>query len=93
MRLVCRRQMSVTDTNENKVLNWNTKIQIATKSYLKTLKRLKTKIPKIFLCNRITMTVALDAYLEPGETSTKEFFCVNNLRPKTVHYLCKKTPS
>ena len=33
--------MFVTDTNENKVLNWNTKIQIATKSYLKTPKRLK----------------------------------------------------
>ena len=33
--------MSVTDTNENKVLNWNTKIQIVTKSYLKALKRLK----------------------------------------------------
>ena len=33
--------MFVTDTNENNVLNWNTKIQIVTKSYLKTLKRLK----------------------------------------------------
>ena len=33
--------MSVTDTNENKVLNWNKKIQIAMKSYLITLKRLK----------------------------------------------------
>ena len=39
--------MSVTDTNENKVLNWNKKIQVAIKSYLITLKRLKkTKIPK-----------------------------------------------
>ena len=35
--------MSVTDTNENKVLNWNKKIQIAMKSYLITLKRLKKK--------------------------------------------------
>ena len=33
--------MSATDTNENKVLNWNTKVQIVTKSYLETLKRLK----------------------------------------------------
>ena len=33
--------MLVTDTNENKALNWNTKIQIVTKSYLKILKRLK----------------------------------------------------
>ena len=33
--------MSVTDTNENNVLNWNKKIQIAMKSYLITLKRLK----------------------------------------------------
>ena len=41
MLLICHRQMSVTDTNENKVLNWNTKIQIVTKSYPKTLKRLK----------------------------------------------------
>ena len=39
--------MSVTDTNENKVLNWNKKIQIAIKSSLITLKRLKkNKIPK-----------------------------------------------
>ena len=39
--------MSVTDTNENKVLNWNKKMQIAIKSYLITLKRLKKpKIPK-----------------------------------------------
>ena len=43
MLLICRRQMFVTDTNENKVLNWNTKIQIVTKSYLKTLKRLKNQ--------------------------------------------------
>ena len=70
--------MSVTDTNENKVLNWNKKIQIAMKSYLITLKRLKNKIPKTFLCKRITMIVALEAYLEPDETSTKELFCVNN---------------
>ena len=35
--------MSVTDTNENKALNWNMKIQIAMKSYLITLKRLKTQ--------------------------------------------------
>ena len=35
--------MSVTDTNENKVLNWSKKIQIAIKSYLITLKRLKKK--------------------------------------------------
>ena len=41
MLLICRRQMSATDTNENKVLNWNTKVQIVTKSYLETLKRLK----------------------------------------------------
>ena len=70
--------MSVTETNENKVLNWNTKIQIAMKSYLITLKMLKTQIPKTFLCKRITMIVALEAYLEPDETSTKELFCVNN---------------
>ena len=41
MLLICHQQMFVTDTNENNVLNWNTKIQIVTKSYLKTLKRLK----------------------------------------------------
>ena len=35
--------MSVTDTNENKVLNWNAKIQIAMKSYLITLNRLKNQ--------------------------------------------------
>ena len=35
--------MSVTDINDNKVLNWNPKIQILTKFYLKTLKRLKNK--------------------------------------------------
>ena len=33
--------MFVTDTNENNVLNWNTKIEIVTKYHLKTLKRLK----------------------------------------------------
>ena len=43
MLLICRGQMSVTDTNENKVWNWNMKIQIATKSYLITLKRLKNQ--------------------------------------------------
>ena len=63
--------MFVTDTYDNNVLNWNTKIQIATKSYLKTL-------PKTLLCNRITMTVALEAYLEPSGTSTMELFCENN---------------
>ena len=52
-------------------------MQIVTKSYSKTLKRLKV-FRKIFLCNRITMTVALEAYLKPNETSTMEFFCVNN---------------
>ena len=77
--------MPVTDTNENRILNWNTEIQIAMKSYLITLKRL-TKIQKTFLCKRITMIVALEAYLEPGETSTKELFCVNI-------YICKKTRS
>ena len=69
--------MFVTDTNENNVFNWNTKMQIVTKSYSKTLKRLKV-FRKIFLCNRITMTVALEAYLKPNETSTMEFFYVNN---------------
>ena len=79
--------MSVTDTNENKVLNWNKKIQIAIKSYLITLKRLKRpKFRKIILCKRIIMVVALEAYLQLGETSMKELFCVNN-------YFCKKTPS
>ena len=43
MLLICRPQMSVTDINDNKVLNWNPKIQILTKFYLKTLKRLKNK--------------------------------------------------
>ena len=43
MLLIFRQQMSVTDTNENKVLKWNTKIQFVTKSYLKTLKRLKNQ--------------------------------------------------
>ena len=43
MLLICRRQMSVTDVNDNKVLNWNTKIQIVTTSYLKTLKRFKNQ--------------------------------------------------
>ena len=33
--------MSVTDTNENKVLNSNTKIQIAMKSYLINTKKVK----------------------------------------------------
>ena len=70
--------MSVTDTNENKVLNWNTKIQIAMQSYLITLKRFKNPNSKTFLCTRITMIVALEAYLEPDETFTKELFCVNN---------------
>ena len=79
--------MSVTDTNENKVLNWNKKIQIAIKSYLITLKRLKKpKFRKIILCRRIIMVVALEAYLQPGETSMKELFCANN-------YFCKKPPS
>ena len=32
------------------------------------------------------MVVALEAYLQPGETSMKELFCVND-------YFCKKTPS
>ena len=79
--------MSVTDTNENKVLNWNKKIQIAIKSYLITLKRLKKpKFRKIILCRRIIMVVALEAYFQPGETSVKELFCANN-------YFCKKPPS
>ena len=78
--------MSVTDTNEDKVLNWNKKIQIAIKSYLITLKRLKPKFRKIIPCKRIIMVVALEAYLQPGETSMKKLFCVNN-------YFCKKTPS
>ena len=43
MPLICHRQMFVTDANENEVLNWNTKIQIVTKSYLKTLERLKNQ--------------------------------------------------
>ena len=43
MLLICRWQMFVTDTNEDKVLNWNTKRQIVTKSYLKTLKSLKNQ--------------------------------------------------
>ena len=50
------------------------KIQIVTKSDLKTLKRLKNQYWKTFLCNRITMAVALEAYLEPNETSTKWLF-------------------
>ena len=66
--------MSVTDTNENKVLKWNMKIQTVAKSYLKTLKRLKNKYCKTFLCYRITMAVALEAYLEPNETSTMGLF-------------------
>ena len=70
--------MSVTETNKNKVLNWNTKIQIAMKSYLITLKRLRNPNSKTFLCKRITMIVTLDAYLEPDETSRKEIFCINN---------------
>ena len=70
--------MSVTDTNENKVLKWNMKIQNVTKSYLKTLKRLKKQYSENILCNRITMTVALEAYLEPNEKSTKGLFLVNN---------------
>ena len=70
--------MSVTETNENKVLNWNTKIQIAMKSYLITLKRLKIPNSKTFLCKWIAMIVALEAYLEPDETSATELFCVNN---------------
>ena len=70
--------MSVTDINDNKVLNWNTKIQIVIKSYLKTLKRFKTKILKTLLRKRITITAALEAYLEPSESSVKELFCVNN---------------
>ena len=79
MLLICRQKISVTDINENKVLNWNTKIQIVTKSYLKTLKTLKkNKILETFLCNKITITVALEAYLEPSDTSTNELFCVNN---------------
>ena len=38
---ICHRQIFATEANENEVLNWNTKIQIVTKSYLKTLKKLK----------------------------------------------------
>ena len=78
MLLIYRLQMSVTDINDNKVLNWNTKIQIVIKSYLKTLKRFKTKILKTLLRKRITITAALEAYLEPSESSMKELFCVNN---------------
>ena len=78
MLLIYRLQMSVTDINDNKVLNWNTKIQIVIKSYLKTLKRFKTKILKTLLRKRITITAALEAYLEPSESSMKEIFCVNN---------------
>ena len=66
MQLICHWQMFVTDTKENKVLNWYTKLQILTKPYLETLKRLKKTFSKTFLCNRITMTVALEAYLEPS---------------------------
>ena len=78
--------MSVTDTSENKVLNWNKKIQIAIKSYLITLKRLKKpKFRKIILCKRIIMVVALEAYLQPGETSMKELFCVNNYFARKLH--------
>ena len=52
MLLMCRRQMSVTEINENQVLNWNTKIQIITKSYLKTLKTLKK--PKFWKHSYVT---------------------------------------
>ena len=41
---------------------------------MKTLKRLKTKIPKTFLCNKIRITIALEAYLEPSKTSMKKLF-------------------
>ena len=78
MLLICRLQMSVTDINDNKVLYWNRKIQIVMKSYLKTLKRFKTKILKTLLRKRITITAALEAYLEPSESLMKELFCVNN---------------
>ena len=53
-------------TNCNKILSENTK------------KFKKPIFPKTFLCNRITMAVTLEAYLEPNETSTKSFFLVNN---------------
>ena len=47
--------MSVTDTNENKVLNWNTKIQIAMKSVSDNIKKVKNpkfqNIPKQEDCN------------------------------------------
>ena len=78
--------MSVTDTNENKVLNWNRKIQIAIKSYLITLKRLKKpKFRKIILCKRIIMAVALEAYLQPGETSMKELFVLIIIFARKLH--------
>ena len=74
MQLICHWQMFVTDTKENKVLNWYTKLQILAKPYLETLKRLKKTFPKTFLCNRITMTVALEAYLEPRKHLQWNFF-------------------
>ena len=78
--------MSVTDTNENKVLNWNRKIQIAIKSYLITLKRLKKpKFRKIILCKRIIMVVALEAYLQAGETSMKELFVLIIIFARKLH--------
>ena len=82
MLLIFRRQMSVTNTNENKVLKWNTKIQTVTKSYLKTLKRSKNQYSENILCHRITMAVALEAYLQPNEASTKGFFwwIINRLK-------------
>ena len=90
MLLIFRRQMSVTDTNDNIVLKWNTEIQIVTKSYLKTLKRSKNQYSRN-MCSRITMAVALEAYLEPNETSAKGFFwwIINRLKPLTI--FAKKT--
>ena len=69
--------MKYENTNCNKILSENTK-------------KVKKPIFRTFLCDRITMAVALEAYLEPNETSTKGLFLVNNQPPKTVNYFCKK---
>ena len=49
-------ELEYENTNYNEILSENTK----------NVK--KTKILETFLCNRITITVALEAYLEPSET-------------------------
>ena len=64
--------MSVTDTKGNTPYENKNCNGILSENH-KNFK--KKKNPKTFLCNRIIITVALEAYLEPSETSMIELLC------------------